>query len=267
LVHAGEQPAEEDDDDDKNNENKNGNVPTLLSLLDPLVCIHLILYPPTPTPNSTSTTTRPCNLYPERLWTRSLVQLENTQIRLQTLNAYIATLGGGYFLCHYLSTAVQLARSQRQVALALGDETLAFKCTLNEAYNFIYSGHVSVALGLIRQVKVQAKKTMLLGRQEKNKDRCLILAMCKSARWVAKKVLLVGSSSSQVTAAKEDCSSSSSATSSNVVVLEDKEEAEKEEKKAHEVKVYNTCSNGKASQRCFDDLHRVRVVRDRPIRM
>jgi hypothetical protein len=102
---------------------------------------------------------------------------------------------------------------------------------------------------------------MLGRRQEENKDLCLILSMYKSARWVAKKVLLVGTSSPQVTA-KEDCRCSSN---NNVVVVVD--EDEENEEKANEVKLYNTCSNGKASQRCFDDLHRVRVVRDRPIRM
>ena len=188
---------------------------------------HIIFYPPVPTP------TRSSYLHQERLWTYSLVQLENSQIRLQTLNAYIATLGGGCFLCHYLSTAVQLARSQRKVALALGDWSLALKCTLNEAYNFIYAGHISVALGLIRHVKIKAKTLI---REE---DRSLILSMCKSARWVAKKVLLVGA---QVQSKDND-------------------------KAVEEVgTVYERRFNGHDSLK-FDDLHRVRVVRDRLIRM
>ena len=194
------------------NENRETNDCNVSTRFDPL--LQIVYYPPYPSLSRSS-----C-LYPERKWTNSLVQLENIQIRLQTLNAYIATLGGGYFLCHYLSTAVQLARSQRRVALALGDWSLALKCTLNEAYNFIYAGHVTLALGLIRQVKAKAKTLV-------NGDKDLILGMCKSAKWVAKKVRLVG----------------------------------------NEIKVQsgNKLSfENEHNFQPFDDFHRVRVVRDRP---
>jgi len=96
-----------------------------------------------------------CNysLRPERIFTSALVKLENLQIKLQSLNAYIATLGGGYFLCHYLSTAICLARYQRFIALQLNDVPLALKCTINEAYNYIHAGRKQMAFLLIRGIE------------------------------------------------------------------------------------------------------------------
>ena len=77
----------------------------------------VIVLPPYPHIGCTS----PPTLEPERLFTSRLVRLENIMVRLQSLNAFFSTLGGGYFLCRYLTTAVQLARWQRTIALSLGD--------------------------------------------------------------------------------------------------------------------------------------------------
>jgi len=129
------------------------------------------------------------SLNPERIFTSSLVKLENLQIKLQSLNAYIATLGGGYFLCHYLSTAVCLARYQRKIALQLNDVNLALKCTINESYNFIYAGLIPIALKLIDQTE----KLALMRKTQRTKcsisvtsdDEDVILSMCKAARWFA----------------------------------------------------------------------------------
>ncbi len=129
--------------------------------------LFVFILPPHPSPNDF--------LYKERLFASRLCRLENFQIRLQTLNAYIATLGGGYFLCRYLSTAVACARYQRQVALAMGDIILAAKCTINEAYNYIHFGHIPYALKLLRNVL------------QHNKDP-ITTSMCQSAILFAKRV-------------------------------------------------------------------------------
>ena len=132
------------------------------------------------------------NMEPERIFTSSLVQLENLQIRLQSLNAYIATLGGGYFLCHYLHSAVSLARYQRQIAYQLNDTILVMKCTINEAYNYIHAGLIDNALLLIRKtedmaiVKKRNRCGSNIGDEEGDED--LIISMCHAARWFAGRV-------------------------------------------------------------------------------
>ena len=138
--------------------------------------IHLtiLLLPPYPSPVPSR------SLRPEKIFTFSLVRWENRLIQLQSVNAYIATLGGGFFLCRYLSQAVQLARMQRQVALALGDASLASKCTLNEAYNYIHAGRIHTANVMIRKTKKEAKA---------RKD-LVVISMCDSALWFSRQVAL-----------------------------------------------------------------------------
>lgn len=76
-------------------------------------------------------------MHPERIFTSALVRWENLYIQMQTLSAYFATLGGGYFLCRYLSTAVRLAQRQRYICMAMGDNEAVDRCTINEAYNYV----------------------------------------------------------------------------------------------------------------------------------
>jgi hypothetical protein len=147
------------------------------------------------------------NMYPEKLFTSLLVKLENMQIQLQSLNAYIATLGGGYFLCHYLSTAVCLARYQRNIALQLNDINLALKCSINEAYNYIHAGMIHNAFTLIQKTEDMLRervRTRIYGSSHirnsgnnGNDNLCdddyegeegVILSMCKAAKWFAERV-------------------------------------------------------------------------------
>ncbi len=129
------------------------------------------------------------SMRPERIFTSSLVKLENLQIKLQSLNAYIATLGGGYFLCHFLSTAVCLARYQRRIALQLNDVNLAMKCTIHEAYNYIHAGMIQKALLLIRKTEKEARirksNRMRCSMNGDGGDEEVILSMCKAAKWFA----------------------------------------------------------------------------------
>jgi hypothetical protein len=82
-----------------------------------------------------------------------LIHYEHLWLTLQSLSAWIATLGGGYFLCRHLATAVRMARQQRALALWMCDYDTADRCTLNEAFNYIHSGQFRVARRLIRAVQ------------------------------------------------------------------------------------------------------------------
>jgi hypothetical protein len=70
---------------------------------------------------------------------------ERTLLQKQTLTAWMATLGGGYFFCKQLSKSLRLARQQRSVASQIGNESMVRHCLLNEAYNLIYAGSFSEA--------------------------------------------------------------------------------------------------------------------------
>jgi len=98
----------------------------------------------------------PKRLCAELIFTSALVKLENTLIQMQSISAFLATLGGGYFLCRYLGIAVNLARQQRAVALAMGDHESADRCSINEAYNYIYAGYFKTALSLLKKVRSSA---------------------------------------------------------------------------------------------------------------
>jgi len=91
--------------------------------------------------NSITTTTilllLPPNLRYEthlQYYSRTPSANENIYIRLTSLSSYISTLGGGFFLCKYLSTAVFLAQSQCHIAYLRGDTEMALKCRINEGY-------------------------------------------------------------------------------------------------------------------------------------
>jgi hypothetical protein len=101
-----------------------------------------------------------------------LIHNEHLFLQAQTLAAWYATLGGGYFLCHMLSTAVQLARRQRRVAEWMGDEEMADRCTLNEAYNYIHAGCFGIAFSMLKTLQKSARS-----RQD-----VVLLNMSKSAR-------------------------------------------------------------------------------------
>ena len=148
------------------------------------------------TPNLQHSNIREQSLRTERIFTSALVRLENQHIKLQTLNAFTATMGGGYFLCRFLSTAVQLARYQRKIALALDDIPLAMKCTINEAYNYIHAGKIDYSNKLISIVEKEAKyKLNRRGRHAfvaRQADYEVVVGMCQSAKWFGERVREAG---------------------------------------------------------------------------
>jgi hypothetical protein len=95
-----------------------------------------------------------------------------------TLNAWISTLGGGYFLCRHLETAVYMARKQRTLAVWMGDASTADKCTLNEAFNFIHTGSFSIAMTMIKAVELSSEA----------RGDTLVINMCSSAKLFLKRV-------------------------------------------------------------------------------
>ena len=142
--------------------------------------------------------------YPLSLFTKRLIYNENSLIRLTSISAYISTLGGGFFLCRYLSTAVSLARQQCHIALLRGDEEMAFKCRINEGYCYIHAGKLKKAKKIIKRVywdvvKRQEEKAKGLsaytsvvdGRVELD-ELTIIKSMCRSALWFADKIREAG---------------------------------------------------------------------------
>ncbi|CAB9521222.1 expressed unknown protein [Seminavis robusta] len=119
----------------------------------------------------------PSTTYYQTNFSKTLITWEHTMILYQSLAAWISTLGGGFFFCRYLGTAVRLAKQQRQIALLMGDHTMAYKCTINEAYSYIYAGHFAKALQTIDFVDVLHSRV----DTQKQLD-TTIQNMCQSAR-------------------------------------------------------------------------------------
>ncbi len=89
---------------------------------------------------------------PTNFFAGRLIYFENKMIRLTSLQALISTLGGGFFLCRYLSVAVSMARQQCKIALLRGDEEMALKCRINEGYCHIHSGKLNRGKKIIKSV-------------------------------------------------------------------------------------------------------------------
>lgn len=111
-----------------------------------------------------------------------LIHYEHIWLQMQTLSAYYATLGGGFFLCRRLSTAIQLAQRQRYLALWMSDYAMADRCTLNESYNYLHAGQFDVAFAMLKTLKASARR---------RRD-VVLWNMCKSARLLGKRMKQAG---------------------------------------------------------------------------
>jgi len=89
---------------------------------------------------------------PTNIFALGLISKEKLFIQLTSISAYISTLGGGAFMCKYLSTAVALARQQCAVSLLRGDYELSLKCRINEGYCYIHAGKFRKGTRVIRRV-------------------------------------------------------------------------------------------------------------------
>ena len=124
----------------------------------------------------------PPSTYFNTFFTCTMVAWEHQMIMYQSLAAWFSTLGGGHFFCRHLSTAVGLARLQRRVALLMGDYNMAYKCTINEAYSYIYAGMFEMALKTIDSVGPLNQQVDIHPLDS------VIVNMCKSARLFCKRV-------------------------------------------------------------------------------
>ena len=153
---------------------------------------HIILLPPHPSMNFQSYSSHQKkykHLFPERLFSSRLIRMQNNFIQLQTLNAYLSTMGGGYFMCRHLNRSIQIARQQCQVALSLGNIPLALKCRLNEAYNYIFGNQLQKAFQTIEGVYQFIKKKQKWKAQRfshvdhpDDMEYVILLRMCRSAK-------------------------------------------------------------------------------------
>jgi len=89
---------------------------------------------------------------PTNTFALGLISYEKVFIQLTSISAYISTLGGGAFMCKYLSTAVSLARQQCAISLLRGDYELSLKCRINEGYCYIHAGKFRKGRRVIRRV-------------------------------------------------------------------------------------------------------------------
>jgi hypothetical protein len=108
-----------------------------------------------------------------------VVQTEHDLLRKQTLTAWWATLGGGYFFCRRLHMSLYLARKQRALALQVGNWSMARQCTVNEAYNLIYAGHFAQAKRILLELEATTMKD--------DNDQ-VTLKQCQAARVLAQKM-------------------------------------------------------------------------------
>lgn len=92
--------------------------------------------------------------YPDRSWSGRLVASENRAVQLASMNAYISTLGGGAFLTRRITYAMELAKRQMAVAVAMGDPGLVARCHVHLAYCWIQTGNFGRAMRSLTQLEV-----------------------------------------------------------------------------------------------------------------
>jgi len=146
----------------------------------------------------------------EYLFASLLIRWEHRFIQAQSLAGYIATLGGGFFLCHHFSTAIFLAEQQQRLALLLNDENMYYACAINKAYSCIYNGKFDTARSILRQVRraiapppapPAVNHATTLTSQQQQHPHPVIEKMCRSALLFGKRMrrqskLLLSSKSS-----------------------------------------------------------------------
>ena len=125
----------------------------------------------------------PSSTYYNTFFTGIMIKFENQMILYQSLAAWFSTLGGGHFFCRHLRTAVGLAKLQRRVALLMGDYNMAYKCTINEAYSYIYAGKFDMALKTLRSVVALNRRVDSIHPLDD-----VIVNMCKSAKLFCQRV-------------------------------------------------------------------------------
>ena len=83
------------------------------------------------------------------LWSKKILRLVSIKQNLVTTNAYISTLGGGYFLCRYIDHAKRMACKQYLIAKKLHEPVLMSQCCIHMAYSLIHEGSYIDAFSII----------------------------------------------------------------------------------------------------------------------
>lgn len=91
--------------------------------------------------------------YSHRWFSRKLFYFLNLNLALISLNAYISTLGGGYFLIRKICVSEYLAYQQMKIAKRLGNRKLMSECYIHLIYNLICKGKLNRAYKLIYKLK------------------------------------------------------------------------------------------------------------------
>eukprot|EP00924_Labyrinthula_sp_SR-Ha-C_P007269 snap_masked-scaffold_8-processed-gene-13.48-mRNA-1 protein AED:1.00 eAED:1.00 QI:0/0/0/0/1/1/2/0/224 len=85
-----------------------------------------------------------------------------------SMNAYISTLGGGYFLCGFLKEAEVMAQKQFLIALKMNNIELAIQTHIHLVYNYIRRGmlknakrRLKILLQIASQVENEHLKNMI----------------------------------------------------------------------------------------------------------
>ena len=173
---------------------------------------------------------------PTNIFSLCIISYEKLFIQLTSISAYISTLGGGAFMCKYLSTAVALARQQCTISLLRGDYELSLKCRINEGYCYIHAGKFKQGRRVIRKVLKEVLQLQSKAGIYYNNDEEGLLQHTPEREL------------SELTIIKNMCYSA----------LRLARLAEKK------LKEDANCSNGNVStSSTHDDYHRIRVARDR----
>lgn len=114
-----------------------------------------------------------------------VIQWEHRMIQAQSLSGYIATLGGGFFLCHHFQTAIRLAQFQQRMALLLHDEPMYYTCAIHQAYSHIYAGHFGTARSMLRQIRHILQPSPV---ETKTPAHPVLIQMCRSALLFCKRM-------------------------------------------------------------------------------
>ncbi|KAG9408960.1 hypothetical protein AC1031_020869 [Aphanomyces cochlioides] len=93
-------------------------------------------------------------------WVYRATRFTHAVVALVTANAYISTLGGGYFLCRHLNQAKLMAQLQICVSQGLQDPILASKCRINMAYGAMAQGKFKRARRIIHEEKRMNEQTL-----------------------------------------------------------------------------------------------------------
>lgn len=100
-----------------------------------------------------------------------LIAWEHRIIRAQSLNGYVSTLGGGFFLCHHFQTAICLAQQQQRLAIVLNRPDTYILCWIHQAYSHIYAGYFRSAWFILMAVEHATRDAYPT-----------LFAMCQSAK-------------------------------------------------------------------------------------